>query len=95
MIGDGFCDDETNNQECNFDGGDCCGSCNIKSHCSECVCLQPDVDKQNITNPLVGDGYCNDETNNPNCNFDGGDCCGPCQNKEFCSECLCHLGNLC
>ena len=54
-----------------------------------------DFDELNITNPLVGDGYCNDETNNPNCNFDGGDCCGPCLNKEFCSECLCHLGNLC
>ena len=95
MIGDGFCDDETNNQGCNFDGGDCCGSCIIKSHCSECVCLQPDVDEQNIRNQLVGDGYCNDETNNPNCNFDGGDCCGPCLNEEFCSECHCHLGNLC
>ena len=95
LVGDGYCNDETNNPNCNFDGGDCCGSCIVKSHCSECVCLQPDVDKQNITNPLVGDGYCNDETNNPNCNFDGGDCCGPCLNKEFCSECLCHLGNLC
>ena len=95
LIGDGFCDDETNNQGCNFDGGDCCGSCIVKSHCLECTCLQSDVDEQHITNPLVGDGYCNDETNNPNCNFDGGDCCGPCLNKEFCSDCLCHLGNLC
>ena len=25
-IGDGFCDDPTNNNECNYDGGDCCGS---------------------------------------------------------------------
>ena len=24
---------------------------------------------------LVGDGYCNDETNNIHCAFDGGDCC--------------------
>ena len=25
----------------------------------------------------VGDGVCNDETNNAECNYDGGDCCGP------------------
>ena len=23
----------------------------------------------------VGDGYCDDETNSENCNYDGGDCC--------------------
>ena len=34
-------------------------------------CIQPDV---------VGDGYCNDETNNPECNYDSGDCCGVCVN---------------
>ena len=26
---------------------------------------------------MVGDGICNDETNNLECNYDGGDCCGP------------------
>ena len=94
MIGDGFCNDETNNPECNFDGGDCCGLCVVKDQCSKCACLQSEVDEHNITNVLVGDGYCNDETNNPDCSFDGGDCCGPCINIEFCSECQCHLGNL-
>ena len=94
MIGDGFCNDETNNPECNFDGGDCCGQCILKHQCSECTCLQSDVDEHNVTNSLVGDGYCNDETNNPDCNFDGGDCCGPCINNQICSECQCHLGNL-
>ena len=24
---------------------------------------------------LVGDGYCNDENNHADCNYDGGDCC--------------------
>ena len=24
---------------------------------------------------MIGDGYCNDETNNADCNYDGGDCC--------------------
>ena len=23
-VGDGICDDQTNNYQCNFDGGDCC-----------------------------------------------------------------------
>ena len=24
-VGDDYCDDGNNNQECNYDGGDCCG----------------------------------------------------------------------
>ena len=37
-IGDDYCDDENNKQECNFDGGDCCGD-NVKTdYCSLCVC---------------------------------------------------------
>ena len=29
MIQDGICNVETNNKECNYDGGDCCGyDCN-------------------------------------------------------------------
>ena len=94
MIGDGFCNDETNKPECNFDGGDCCGQCIVRDQCLQCTCLQSEVDEHNITNVLVGDGYCNDETNNPDCSFDGGDCCGLCINNEFCFECQCHLGNL-
>ena len=91
LIGDGFCNDVSNNPECNFDGGDCCGLCIVKSQCSQCICIQSEV---TVSNTLVGDGYCNDETNNPDCSFDGGDCCGTCVNNEFCSDCQCHLGNL-
>jgi hypothetical protein len=29
LVGDGYCQDLTNTAECNFDGGDCCGSCKI------------------------------------------------------------------
>ena len=36
--------------------------------------------------PLVGDGFCNEETNNAICNFDGGDCCGVCVNTDHCSD---------
>ena len=40
---------------------------------------------------LIGNGFCNDETNNAECNYDGGDCCGACINTDHCSECLCHI----
>ena len=39
MIGNGYCNDETNNAECNFDAGDCCGSCASMEQCSDCQCL--------------------------------------------------------
>ena len=41
---------------------------------------------------MVGDGYCQDFNNNRHCSFDGGDCCGPCVNEEFCSDCKCKTG---
>ena len=39
-IGDGYCDDINNNQYCNFDGGDCCGSNANTDWCTECLCLE-------------------------------------------------------
>ena len=38
---------------------------------------------------LIGDDYCDDNNNNPGCNYDGGDCCGPNVNTLYCQECLC------
>ena len=46
-----------------------------------------------ITNPLVGNSLCNDETNNLSCNYDGGDCCVN-VNTDFCSECNCLGGGV-
>ena len=94
LIGNGFCNDITNVRSCDFDGGDCCGSCINSEYCTECICLGGIIGN-GIPNARVGDAFCNDETNNVECNYDDGDCCGPCLNKEFCSDCLCHLGNLC
>ena len=37
-VGDGVCDDETNDYEWNFDDGDCCGSNVVTSVCSKCRC---------------------------------------------------------
>ena len=35
------------------------------------------------------DGYCDDDNNKEACFFDGGDCCGPNVNTEYCTECQC------
>ena len=37
----------------------------------------------------VGDGYCDDGCNNPDCGYDGGDCCGPNVDKRYCLYCEC------
>ena len=39
--GDGICDDENNNEACEYDGGDCCGSNADTSYCIECQCSDP------------------------------------------------------
>ena len=33
----------------------------------------------------IGDGYCDDGANSLDCNFDGGDCCGPNVNTDYCT----------
>ena len=46
-IGDSYCDPENNKEECDWDGGDCCGNLNYQKlfssnyYCSECECLDP------------------------------------------------------
>ena len=40
-LADGHCDDISNTEICNWDGGDCCG-CNVNTqYCSDCQCLDP------------------------------------------------------
>ena len=89
LVGNGFCNDETNIAACNYDGGDCCGHNVNVDHCSHCNCFYKETCDAGVTNNYVGDGYCDDETNIPACNYDGGDCCGPCINTEYCSNCDC------
>ena len=38
---------------------------------------------------FVGDGFCDDIANIEECNYDGGDCCGPNISMDFCFECNC------
>ena len=42
----------------------------------------------------IGDGFCNDENNIEDCNYDGGDCCGISVKKNFCVNCTC-TGSRC
>jgi hypothetical protein len=39
-VKDGYCDDGNNNLDCNYDGGDCCGSNVNTNYCSKCQCLE-------------------------------------------------------
>ena len=90
MVANGVCQDDLNIPQCAFDGGDCCGSCVITTDCSECECLIDGyVADNSIQSHSIGNGLCEDELNNIECDFDGGDCCGACINIEFCTECEC------
>merc|ERR1711962_565907 len=93
-IGDTYCDDATNNAACKWDGGDCCNNDNPdwKRDCKICECLDPDESPGTCEKPgWIGDTYCDDETNNAACNWDGGDCCNNDNPdwKEYCTVCEC------
>merc|ERR1711934_403825 len=81
---DMWCDDENNNADCNWDGGDCCGDVNT-NYCTDCTCLDPEFSTTTTTTtttepPMTGcgsphwatDQWCDDENNNADCNYDGG-----------------------
>jgi hypothetical protein len=57
-------------------------------YCTECFCYSG---CDNAT--LVSNAFCNDETNNADCNYDGGDCCVN-VNTDSCSECNCLVGGI-
>ena len=98
-VGDGACDDECNTEDNSWDGGDCCGPDVNDWWCWDCECLDPNSEYfgaeggQDEEDPCtfwyVGDGYCDDECNVENHDFDGGDCCGDDVETWFCTECAC------
>ena len=88
MVGNSFCNDETNNAYCNYDGGECCIVNANTDFCFECVCYLLESCAAG-NHPLVGNGFCDDDTNIAECDYDGGDCCGYCVNTEHCEECAC------
>ena len=50
--GDGYCHDENNNEDCFYDGGDCCAT-DISAvnviYCTECKCLEPEITTSSTT----------------------------------------------
>jgi hypothetical protein len=92
LVGNGFCDDDTNVAECDYDGGDCCGYSVTSEHCTECICFIQETCIAGV-HPSIGNGFCNDETNIAGCNYDDGDCCVN-VNKDSCSECNCLGGGV-
>ena len=50
LIGDGYCHDDYNIQECGYDGGDCCGSENVYEFCTLCKCITIDSTTTGVTN---------------------------------------------
>ena len=59
FIGDGYCDDELNKEECNYDDGDCCGVDLDNKFCKECQCLG------NPGKMMSAPNYLEDFINNP------------------------------
>ena len=86
LVGNGFCNDVTNNADCNYDGGDCCVLDANTNSCSECVCHFLETCAAGY-HPLVGNGFCDDETNIVECDHDGGDCCS---NPELVGDGICN-----
>lgn len=77
--GDKTCDDENNHCGCDWDGGDCCGTTKDYDfgYCTKCKCLDPKVKTKCENQHLKGDKHCDPQNNHVDCEFDGGDCCGP------------------
>ena len=89
LLGDGFCDDEANTENCLYDLGDCCDYSDYsksRSLCTQCFCqadipsLTSNLDCETLQVKMVwgsqlGDGVCNSELNNVDNWFDAGDCC--------------------
>ena len=78
-----------NNFACGFDNGDCCYFSQVlKDFCLGCLCLAGNTFEENY-HPLIGDGYCHDQLNYSELNYDGGDCCLSNKNTTFCYNCSC------
>merc|ERR1711881_403677 len=48
-FGDNYCDDDNNNEDCGWDGGDCCGDNVNTQYCSVCECLDPNGGAETTT----------------------------------------------
>ena len=83
-IGSGYCSQVNNNEECDWDGGDCCHDVNSNQ------CLEPNgFEMPQCDWKQMKNGICNDESNTEECKWDGGDCCGDDVVMTECSACEC------
>ena len=98
-LGDQYCDDANNIAECGYDNGDCCNENSNFGYCAQgsglCLCLDPN-DANVCDTSLIGDRFCDADTNTKVCNYDGGDCCLDCMFKDHCqasNDCFCKDSN--
>ena len=87
QIGDFVCNDGNNNENCEWDRGDCCGNNVNTDSCSACECLDPanGSTTSGCEYPKWKDNdFCDTGNNNENCEWDGGDCPIP-GDEEFCT----------
>jgi hypothetical protein len=45
LVGNGYCDDATNNEACQFDGGDCCLNYIVVIYCTICLCDETGIQR--------------------------------------------------
>ena len=65
------------NGECLWMNGKCVsksGALSNRYHCNECNCFLAETCEYGFPPPYVGNGFCNEEANITECNFDGMDC---------------------
>ena len=97
--GNGICNRELNNGQCLFDGLDCCMifAEQDPEECDDCLCEVPQLYSGVFKDcPLqelkkYHNGHCDGSLNNPQCGFDGGDCCDPgsVKDPDDCQDCRC------
>jgi len=66
--GDGYCDDDNNNDACDYDGGDCCGNHVNTYYCTECECLDPDEQPEDDCEDIGKSWWCQRKKNQGKCN---------------------------
>ena len=90
LIGDLICNDELNNEDCLFDGHDCCLGIINDQFCLDCICHLDELKHEVYCLPSkVGDNICHDECNTDDFGKDYGDCCLDYIDDTKCSSCIC------
>ena len=90
LIGDLNCNDELNNEDCLFDGHDCCLGIINDQFCSNCTChIDQRKHEAHCLWGKIGDNICHDECNRHEFHQDQGDCCLDYIDDTKCSTCIC------